>query len=118
MTLELEPTADILLDAAKKKGRRIHVGFALETGSGGLERARRKLEAKQLDFVVLNGAEAIGQDMNAVVLVDHAGSRALPLAPKPEVAREVMAEVARRLGVVVPQAIPAPPAGAPARNES
>jgi hypothetical protein len=34
------------------------------------------------------------------------------------VAREVMAEVARRLGVVVPQAIPAPPAGAPARNES
>jgi phosphopantothenoylcysteine decarboxylase/phosphopantothenate--cysteine ligase len=118
LVLELEPTADILLAAAGKKGRRIHVGFALETGNGGLERARRKLEAKQLDFVVLNGAEAIGQDVNAVVLVDRAGSRALPLAPKPEVAREVMAEVARRLGVVVPPAILAPPAGASAETRA
>ncbi|HWN82398.1 MAG TPA: bifunctional phosphopantothenoylcysteine decarboxylase/phosphopantothenate--cysteine ligase CoaBC, partial [Candidatus Udaeobacter sp.] len=86
LTLELEPTADILKAAAEKKGKRIHVGFALETGSGGLERARQKLEAKALDFIVLNGPEAIGQEMNAVVLVDAQGSRALPLASKLEVA--------------------------------
>jgi phosphopantothenoylcysteine decarboxylase/phosphopantothenate--cysteine ligase len=41
LTLELEPTADILKAAAAMKGKRVHVGFELETGSGGLGRARR-----------------------------------------------------------------------------
>jgi phosphopantothenoylcysteine decarboxylase / phosphopantothenate---cysteine ligase len=117
LTLELEPTADILAAAGQRKGKRIHVGFALETGTGGLERARKKLEAKHLDFVVLNGAEAIGQDVNAVVLVDTQGSRALPLAAKTEVAREVIAEVARRLGVVVPPTVTAPAPSASAGSE-
>jgi phosphopantothenoylcysteine decarboxylase/phosphopantothenate--cysteine ligase len=115
LTLELEPTADILKAAAAMKGKRVHVGFALETGSGGLERARQKLDAKALDFIVLNGPEAIGQDVNAVVLVDSQGSRALPLASKLEIAREVMAEVARRLGVV-PKPSPRR-TGAPASGE-
>jgi phosphopantothenoylcysteine decarboxylase/phosphopantothenate--cysteine ligase len=64
---------------------------------------------------VLNGPEAIGQDVNAVVLVDAQGSRALPLASKLEIAREVMAEVARRLGVV-PKPSPRR-TGAPATGE-
>jgi phosphopantothenoylcysteine decarboxylase/phosphopantothenate--cysteine ligase len=115
LTLELEPTADILKAAAAMKGKRVQVGFALETGSGGLERARQKLDAKALDFIVLNGPEAIGQDVNAVVLVDSQGSRALPLASKLEIAREVMAEVARRLGVV-PKPSPRR-TGAPASGE-
>jgi phosphopantothenoylcysteine decarboxylase / phosphopantothenate---cysteine ligase len=116
LTLELEPTTDILAAAARIKGNRVHVGFALETagaGGGGASKssgdaadgaqaaARRKLEEKALDLVVLNWAEAIGEDTSRAVFVDRAQSRELPLASKADLAREILAEVARRLGVVV-----------------
>ena len=97
--LELEPTADILAEAAREKGARVFVGFALETGAGGLSSARQKLAAKGLDLVVLNWAdEAIGTETNRVVLVDHEGERELPVLAKAEVARAVLHEVVRRLG--------------------
>jgi phosphopantothenoylcysteine decarboxylase/phosphopantothenate--cysteine ligase len=97
--LELEPTADILAEAAKKKGARVFVGFALETGASGVASAREKLVAKGLDLVVLNWAEeAIGGATNRVVLVDERGERELPVLAKAEVARAILAEVVRRLG--------------------
>lgn len=97
--LELEPTADILAEAARKKGARVLVGFALETGAGGIARAREKLVAKGLDLVVLNWAEeAIGAETNRVVLVDARGERELPVLAKDEAARAILAEVVRRLG--------------------
>lgn len=98
--LELEPTADILAEAAREKGARVLVGFALETGAGGLASAREKLVRKGLDLVVLNWAgEAIGKETNRVVLVDAAGERELPVLAKAEAARAILAEVVRRLGV-------------------
>jgi phosphopantothenoylcysteine decarboxylase/phosphopantothenate--cysteine ligase len=96
--LELEPTADILAEAAKRKGKRVMVGFALEAGDDGVEVARAKLAAKGVDLMVLNRAAAIGADTNQVVLVDRDGARPLPELPKREVAELIVGEVARRLG--------------------
>jgi len=97
--LELEPTVDILAEAGSRKGGRVLVGFALETGDGGVASAREKLLAKNIDLVVVNQAEeAIGADTNRVMLVDRNGARALPLLPKAEVARAILADVVQRLG--------------------
>ena len=52
-TLDLEKTPDILSEIASAKGERIFVGFALETENGPAH-ARRKLQQKNLDLVVLN----------------------------------------------------------------
>ncbi len=70
MTLELEPTADILADLARqKKPSQIVIGFAAET-ENVLENARKKLAAKSLDAIVANDVsrEGVGfdSDRNAV----------------------------------------------------
>jgi phosphopantothenoylcysteine decarboxylase/phosphopantothenate--cysteine ligase len=53
--VSLEPTPDILagLGAARKPGQVI-IGFAAEHGEGGADRARRKLERKGADMIVMN----------------------------------------------------------------
>lgn len=56
LQLTLVNTPDILRAAGKRKGNRIHVGFSLETDNG-LEKARRKLEEKNCDIMVLNPAD-------------------------------------------------------------
>ncbi len=98
LALELEPTADILAEVGRKKGQRVVVGFALETGEDGPASARRKLVEKSLDLVVLNwAAEAIGTDTTRAVLIDERGEQMLPMAAKAEVARTIVETVARRL---------------------
>jgi phosphopantothenoylcysteine synthetase/decarboxylase len=49
------------------------VAFALET-SQGKRRARAKMAAKNADWIVLNGAEALGGDRTSVTLMDRAGN--------------------------------------------
>ena len=51
LSLELEPTPDILAEAGQKKGDRLLVGFAAET-QNLMEEARRKLLSKNCDMVV------------------------------------------------------------------
>jgi len=58
-SLELLPTPDVAATLGRGKGARIHVGFALEIG-GGEARARRKLERKRLDAIVLNSPANFG----------------------------------------------------------
>lgn len=53
LTLELEPTKDILLEMGRKKGDRIVVGFAAETRNIR-ENALKKLAAKKLDMIAAN----------------------------------------------------------------
>ena len=102
-TLELEPTTDVLaaLAAARRAGQVI-VGFAAETGEGGIDRARAKLERKGADLVVFNDVSqpGIGFDApdNAVTLVSAAGDRVLPTAPKSEIAVAILDEVERLVG--------------------
>ena len=76
LSLELDPTPDILAEAGRKKGDRLLVGFAAETENLVAE-ARRKLESKNCDMVVANlvSQEGTGfeSDENEVVLVLRTG---------------------------------------------
>lgn len=59
LVLELERNPDILLEIGKKKGNRILVGFAAETDDI-MENAAKKIEKKNLDFIVANDITAEG----------------------------------------------------------
>ena len=76
MSLELDPTPDILAEAGRKKGDRLLIGFAAET-ENLIEEARRKLESKNCDMVVANLVSQEGSgfesDENEVVLVLRTG---------------------------------------------
>lgn len=71
-TLELVRNPDVLATVARRKGARVVVGFALETGQG-LQRARRKLLAKNADYIVLNDASALGATRSTVTIVGREG---------------------------------------------
>jgi phosphopantothenoylcysteine decarboxylase/phosphopantothenate--cysteine ligase len=98
VTLELEPTPDILAEVAAKKGLRIVVGFAAET-ENGLENARRKLESKSLDAIVLNDVSRPGigfdSESNAVTILTHSGTENVPETSKWEVAHRVLDAVVK-----------------------
>jgi phosphopantothenoylcysteine decarboxylase/phosphopantothenate--cysteine ligase len=72
----LEPTPDILLELADRKGERILVGFAAETRDVEAE-GRRKLESKHLDVLVANlvGREGtgFGSEMNEAAILSADG---------------------------------------------
>ena len=53
MSLELEPTPDILAEVGRLKGERFLIGFAAET-EDVVENARKKLAAKHCDLIVAN----------------------------------------------------------------
>src|SRR5205814_584600 len=53
MSLELEPTVDILAEVSRHKNSQIVVGFAAET-QNALENARKKVASKSLDAIVVN----------------------------------------------------------------
>lgn len=72
--LELVRNPDILATLARRKGPRLVVGFALETGEG-LQRAARKLESKGADYIVLNDASALGACTTTVTLLGRDGLR-------------------------------------------
>lgn len=72
--IELVRNPDILATLAARKGRRIVVGFALETGAGE-GRARRKLARKRADYIVLNDAAVLGAARTTVTVLGRDGSR-------------------------------------------
>jgi phosphopantothenoylcysteine decarboxylase/phosphopantothenate--cysteine ligase len=97
LVLEMEPTVDILGGIGKKKGRRVLVGFAAETG-GVTEAARRKLAGKNLDLLVANDVTLPGagfeSDTNLVEIFAAGGRRIpVPLLPKEEVAERILDQV-------------------------
>ncbi len=65
LVIRCKPTADILAWAGKHKKDRILVGFVLEDRNL-LARAEEKMAAKNLDLVIANTPEAIGQAKVAV----------------------------------------------------
>ncbi len=96
ITLELEPTADILKEISLRKQSQIVVGFAAET-ENVLENARHKLSAKHLDAIVVNDVsrEGIGfdSDRNAVTIITHDEVVEVPETTKWEVAQRVLDQV-------------------------
>ncbi len=93
LTLELEPTEDILATLSTRPGAPFCVGFAAE--SQDLERyAEEKRRRKQLPLLAANAAEtAIGAQDNALILFDDAGRHPLPRGPKLEQARLLIAHM-------------------------
>jgi phosphopantothenoylcysteine decarboxylase/phosphopantothenate--cysteine ligase len=96
MSLELDPTPDILAELGRKKGDRLLIGFAAETQNLHQE-ARRKLESKNCDMVVGNlvGGSETGfeSDENEVVLALATGELIpLPRAAKREIADRIFDE--------------------------
>ncbi len=99
LTIRLEPTPDILTEAAQTKGDRLIVGFAAETDRVD-ENARKKLAAKNADLIVANDVTAEGagfdHDTNIVTLFSRDGrDLALPKLSKSEVAQRILDEVVR-----------------------
>jgi phosphopantothenoylcysteine decarboxylase / phosphopantothenate---cysteine ligase len=98
ITLELEPTPDILAEVGAAKGTRIVVGFAAET-ENPLENARKKLESKLLDAIVLNDVSQPGigfdSERNAVTILTRAGTEKVPEMSKWEVAHRVLDAVVK-----------------------
>jgi phosphopantothenoylcysteine decarboxylase/phosphopantothenate--cysteine ligase len=76
LELTLQPTVDILKELGKVKGKRILVGFALET-ENEVANAERKLKSKNLDLIVLNNplraGAGFGTDTNIATLIDRSG---------------------------------------------
>ncbi|MEX1358461.1 MAG: bifunctional phosphopantothenoylcysteine decarboxylase/phosphopantothenate--cysteine ligase CoaBC [Gaiellaceae bacterium] len=101
-TVELEPTTDVLaaLGQLPPNGR-VLVGFAADTGEGGLARAREKLERKGANLLVFNDVsrEDVGFDAldNEVVLITRNEERRIGKAPKREIAAAILDEAQRLL---------------------
>ena len=92
---------DILATVAQspraRSGQLYCVGFAAES-ENLLAHASAKRERKGVPLLVGNiGPATFGQDDNALLLVDADGHRELPRASKVELARQLVAEIARRL---------------------
>lgn len=97
VSLELEPTVDILAELGRKRGDWLLIGFAAET-ENLREEARRKLETKNCDMVVANlvGQKDTGfeSDSNEVLLAMRTGEF-LPLAKasKREIAGQILNQI-------------------------
>jgi phosphopantothenoylcysteine decarboxylase / phosphopantothenate---cysteine ligase len=97
-TLALTENPDILKAVARLPKPPYCVGFAAESHDL-LQHAREKRVRKGVPLIVANiGAATFGRDDNALTLVDGAGERELPRADKLTLARQLVAEIADRLG--------------------
>jgi len=104
MSLELEPTTDILAEVSRTKKSQIVVGFAAET-QDVLENARKKLKSKSLDAIVVNDVsrEGVGfdSDRNAVTIITQSEVVEVPETTKWDVAQRVL-DVVGKLRKQVP----------------
>jgi phosphopantothenoylcysteine decarboxylase/phosphopantothenate--cysteine ligase len=98
LVLHLRRTPDILKTVGDhRRPDQVLVGFALETDNG-LDNARRKLEEKHLDWIVLNNpteeGAGFGPSTNRVTLLSRDGTTEdLPLMSKADVADTLLDRV-------------------------
>ena len=96
-SFQMTENPDILASVAALPNPPYCVGFAAES-QDLLKHAREKLERKNVPLVVGNiGPATFGADDNTLTLVDAQGHRELPRADKLRLARQLVAEIARRL---------------------
>ena len=101
LVIRLEPTHDIAaaLGQMKREGQ-VMVGFALETNDEEVN-ARKKLEKKNLDYIVLNSLQNKGtcfqSDENQISIISKDGQRDYEKKSKQDVARDIIDELAKRL---------------------
>jgi phosphopantothenoylcysteine decarboxylase / phosphopantothenate---cysteine ligase len=93
-SLSLSPGADLLASISPKKGNRVVVAFAAESGEGQEERARQKLADKKADWIAWNDVSKPGigfeAEDNEVVLLSSSGKRV-------EISRRSKGEVAEKI---------------------
>jgi phosphopantothenoylcysteine decarboxylase/phosphopantothenate--cysteine ligase len=107
--LELEPAPDIIKSVADMAKRPFVVGFAAETNDVE-DNARIKLKRKRLDMIAANQVgDGIAFDCedNALTVIWPGGKMEVSRGPKLDVARELIALIAKRLP---------PPDGSPRRG--
>jgi phosphopantothenoylcysteine decarboxylase/phosphopantothenate--cysteine ligase len=110
-SVALTPGDDLLASIAARKGPRLVVAFAAESGDGREERARRKMADKGADWIAVNdvGRDDVGFDAddNEVVLLSAAGQRIeVSRRPKKEVADKIWDAVSSTLSWrAIPQKI-------------
>ena len=97
LTLLLKKNPDILKELGEQKTQQVLVGFALETNDG-VQNARKKLVAKNLDAIVLNTAGEQGAgfetDTNIVTIITADGkTEQLPQLLKFDAANEILNRV-------------------------
>jgi len=98
--LELEPTPDLLAEAAgNARTDQLTVGFALGPADGLLDRAREKLAAKHLDAIVANPLETMGADrIQATLLLRDGRELSAPESSKAEFAVWLLEQIAEIKG--------------------
>ena len=102
--IKLKPTKDILAQLGKiKTTEQYLIGFALET-ENETANASKKLDAKNLDLIVLNSLNdkgaGFGHETNKVSLLFKSGEKIdLPLKSKREVAQEILTTIDQKLSM-------------------
>lgn len=101
LTLKLAATHDIAAALGRvKKGNQMLVGFALETNNEETN-AQKKLESKNLDFIVLNSLRnegtCFGTDNNMVNIISATEKRQFGFKSKAEVAKDIVDYLCERM---------------------
>jgi phosphopantothenoylcysteine decarboxylase/phosphopantothenate--cysteine ligase len=110
LTLELEPTPDILAEISSRRlPGQILVGFAAET-QNALENGRAKLRKKGIDAIVVNDVSKAGigfdSERNEVTIITHDEEIFVPVAPKQKIAHRIL-DVVLKLKTQAGKAAPA-----------
>ena len=99
LTIDLEPTADILAEVALKRAAgTLVVAFAAETDSAGaLENGLAKLHRKGADAIVINDVSLPGlgfdSERNAATILTHHGTREVTPTSKAQLAETILDEL-------------------------
>lgn len=100
--LKLKKTKDILAELGRNKTKKqVLVGFALETDNE-VENAKKKLQNKNLDFIVLNSLKHKGagfsHDTNKVSIIDKTGKLTdYKMKSKSEVSQDIVYKIIQLL---------------------
>ena len=98
-SIELVKTVDIAKELGKlKSSKQLHIGFALETNNE-FENAVKKLDSKNLDFIVLNSLRnegtCFGSDDNKITIIERTKNIEFELKNKQEVASDIVLHLER-----------------------
>ena len=101
LVIRLKPTRDIAATLGKMKTNEQHlIAFALETNDEE-SNARRKLERKHADFIVLNYTRNLGttfqSNENKITIINREGKKEYAKKPKTDVAKDIVDELATLL---------------------
>ncbi len=100
LVIRLKPTRDIAAElGTMKSSSQWLVGFALETQNETVN-AKKKLEKKNLDMIVLNSLNdqgaGFGHDTNKISIIDRTGAvTAFELKPKMQVAHDIVSHIVK-----------------------